>query len=292
MNQRSESYKAYREVKTAADFREFIKNRSISVVGIARSNTPLLRFLKNCGAEKIKARDRKDIFSENASPEAKELAALKKLDGIDFILGENYLDGLTEDVIFKTPVIRRDSEQFLKAEKEGSIITSEMELFFMLCPAKTVAVTGSEGKTTTTTVIGNILKAAGRKVYVGGNIGAPLLGETVNMKEGDFAVLELSSFQLFDLDNGIFSPDYSVITNITPNHLDWHKDMREYAEAKKAVFKNQDKSKRAVLGYDCEDTRILKDEVTAELFFFSKDRLPESCENGVYCGGGDIIARI
>jgi UDP-N-acetylmuramoylalanine--D-glutamate ligase len=170
-----------------------------------------------------------------------------------------------------------------------------MELFLLICPAKIIAITGSEGKSTTTTIIGMILKAAedktGGKVYVGGNLGTPLLGEAERMTGCDYAVLELSSFQLFDLDNGRFNPDYAVITNITPNHLDWHIDMREYANAKKIIFKNQDENKRAVVSYDCEATRILKSKIKSELFFFSKNKLPKSCKNGIYCGNDEIIVR-
>jgi UDP-N-acetylmuramoylalanine--D-glutamate ligase len=209
------------------------------------------------------------------------------------------LDNLTEDIIFKTPGIRRDLEAFLQAEQGGSVLTSEMELFLLLCPAKIIAITGSEGKSTTTTITGMILdyaaanKKIGGKVYIGGNLGVPLLNDIERMAGADYAVLELSSFQLFDLDNGRFSPDYAIITNITPNHLDWHKDMREYTEAKKIIFKNQDKNKRLVLDFDCEATRILKnrDGIKPEAFFFSKNKLPKSCENGIYCDGGEIIVR-
>jgi len=281
---------SYRNIRALKDFKDFIKNKSVSVVGIGVNNAPLLRFLKNCGADKITARDRKNIFADENTQE------LREIPGIDFILGENYLDGLNEDIIFKTPGIRRDLEPFAQAELNGSILTSEPELFLLICPAKIIAITGSDGKSTTTTLTGIILKNAenkiGGKVYVGGNLGTPLIGEVENMKSADYAVIELSSFQLFDLDNGRFSPDYSIITNITPNHLDWHKDMREYADAKKIIFKNQDKNKRTVLDFDCEATRILKDEnIKSDIYFFSKNKLPESCKNGVYCEGGGIFVR-
>jgi len=172
-----------------------------------------------------------------------------------------------------------------------------MELFLLISPAKVIAITGSEGKSTTTTIIGMILKNAkekiGGNIYVGGNLGTPLIGELEHITSADYAVLELSSFQLFDLDNGKFSPDYSIITNITPNHLDWHKDMHEYATAKKIIFKNQGKNKRTVLSYDCEATRLAKDKegIKSEVYFFSKAKLPETCETGVYCDGGEIFVR-
>ena len=284
---------SYRNIRTPEDFNDFIKNKSVAVVGIGINNAPLLKFLKKCGVEKITARDKKNIFENGNAQE------LREIPGIDFILGGNYLDGLNEDIIFKTPGIRRDLIQFAQAERGGSILTSETELFLLICPAKIIAVTGSDGKSTTTTVIGVILKYAGENkkiggnIYVGGNLGKPLIGEAEEMTSADYGVLELSSFQLFDLDNGRFNADYSVITNITPNHLDWHRDMQEYASAKKIIFKNQDRNKRVVLNYDCEATRILKDneKIKPEVYFFSKDKLPESCENGVYCDGGGIIVR-
>ena len=285
---------AYRNIRTLGEFKEFIKNKSVSVVGIGISNAPLLRFLKKCGVGKITARDRKNIFEDGGADE------LREIPGVEFILGEDYLGGLNEDVIFKTPGIRRDLEPFLQAERGGSVLTCEMELFLFLCPATVIAITGSEGKSTTTTITGMILKNAaesgkiGGNVYIGGNLGTPLLGEVEGMTSADYAVLELSSFQLFDLDNGRFSPDYAIITNITPNHLDWHTDMQEYAAAKKIIFKNQDENKRTVLCYDCEATRLAKDKegIKSEVFFFSKAKLPEAHENGVYCNeNGEIIVR-
>ncbi|MCL2160025.1 MAG: Mur ligase family protein, partial [Oscillospiraceae bacterium] len=210
----------YSDIKTLGEFRDFLKGKSVSVVGIGISNIPLLKFLCECGAKKISARDKKDIFADGKIP---ELSQLEEKIAISYILGDDYLKGLNEDIIFKTPGIRRDLPEFVEAQNSGSVITSEMELFFMLCPATTIAVTGSAGKTTTTTIIGEILKASGKNVFVGGNIGEPLLCDIENIKKEDFAVLELSSFQLFDLDNGKFAPNIAVFTNITPNHLDWHR---------------------------------------------------------------------
>ncbi|MCL2099861.1 MAG: UDP-N-acetylmuramoyl-L-alanine--D-glutamate ligase [Oscillospiraceae bacterium] len=284
---------SYRDIKTISEFKEFIRNKSVSVVGIGVSNAPLLKFLKNCGVKKIKARDKKNIFEDGGARE------LQKIQGIKFIFGDNYLDELNEDIIFKTPGIRRDLEPFLNAEREGSILTCEMELFFLLCPAEVIAVTGSEGKSTTATIIGMILKSAAENkktngnVYVGGNLGAPLISEVANMKSTDYAVAELSSFQLFDLDNSRFCPDHAIITNITPNHLDWHKDMHEYTEAKKLIYKNQGKTQKTVLNFDCEATRILAEDnaLNSTVFFFSKNRLPEAYINGVYCDNGEIFVR-
>ena len=275
----------YKNIKTPQEFKQFIQNKSVSVVGLGISNIPLIEFLARCGVKKISARDRKDIFSNGKIPELENLG--KTLE-IEYVLGENYLENLREDVIFKSPGIRRDLPQFIGAVQNGSILTSEMELFFMLCPASTIAVTGSEGKTTTTTIIGEILKASGKTVHVGGNIGEPLLNKIESIKKDDYAVLELSSFQLFDLDNGSFAPDVAVMTNITPNHLDWHRDMDEYIAAKKIIYKNQKEYGRLIVSYDNELTRGLENEGKATKYFFSKDILPRCYKNGIYCDG-DVI---
>lgn len=287
----------YGNIRTVQDFRDFIKDRSVTVAGIAVSNIALIKFLIKCGVKKITARDKKDIFADGNISELTKLTKLKesgKEIEINYIFGENYLSDIREDVIFKTPAIRRDLPEFIEAEKNGRIITSEMELFFMLCAEKSpkiIAITGSEGKTTTTTITGEILKNDGKKAYVGGNIGTPLLNDAENMKSNDYAVVELSSFQLFDLRNSRFKPDCSVIVNITPNHLDWHKSMAEYAEAKKTIYKNQRVSDRIVLSYDNEVTRNIKNETAAEVFLFSMDILPEEYKNGVYCDNNTIILR-
>ncbi|MCL2814492.1 MAG: UDP-N-acetylmuramoyl-L-alanine--D-glutamate ligase, partial [Oscillospiraceae bacterium] len=169
--------------------------------------------------------------------------------------------------------------------------TNEMELFFMLCPAHTIAVTGSAGKTTTSAITGEILKNSGKIVYVGGNIGEPLLNKIENIKNGDYAVLELSSFQLFDLDNERFAPDAAVFTNVTPNHLDWHRDMDEYIAAKKIIYKNQRESQRVILNFDDEILRDLGNETKSEKYFFSENILPERFQNGVCCNKDDIFVR-
>ena len=285
VHQRCESY---RKIKTTEEFRDYIKDKSVTVVGIAVSNISLIKFLCDCSAKKITARDKKDVFADKPKPQLEELAKRKD---IEFIFGNNYLDNLTEDLVFKTPAIRRDLPEFIEAENNGAIITSEIELFFMLCKAKKISVTGSEGKTTTTTLIGDILKADGKTVFVGGNIGYPLINEVENIKEDDFVVAELSSFQLFDLNNGIFAPNLAVITNITPNHLDWHKDIDEYANAKKIIFANQTPNDRIVLNYDNDITKSFGEEAKSTVFYFSHKKLDDSFKNCVYCHENIIFVR-
>ena len=165
--------------------------------------------------------------------------------GVTFVTGEGYLDNIKADLVFQGPGIRYDKPEILSAYENGSIITSEMEAFISLCPSKIIAVTGSNGKTTTTTLISKILENAGKKGWLGGNIGNPLLSHKEEIKPDDFTVLELSSFQLHTINRfenkglpfaKITFPDVGVITNVSPNHLDWHTDMDEYAESKGAIF--------------------------------------------------------
>lgn len=222
-------------------FKESIKNKNITVIGIGISNIPLIRFLVQNGAV-VTACDKRPKPALDD-----ELAQLSDVD-IKYHLGENYLQSLDADIIFKTPGMRFDVPQLLRAKEQGSVVTSEMEVFFDLCPANITAVTGSDGKTTTTTLISEMLKEQGRKVWLGGNIGNPLLAQIGDITPDDDVVLELSSFQLHTMK---VSPHIAVITNISPNHLDMHKDMEEYIQAKKNIMRYQHKD--SVLVYNCEN---------------------------------------
>ncbi len=224
-----------------SEYKAFLNGKTASVIGVGISNIPLIEFLVKNNV-KVTARDMKS-FDELCSinPKVKEL----KNAGVNFVLGEEYLSDIKEDIVYKSPGIRYDKEEIIKAVENGSLITSEMEAFLSLCPSKIIAVTGSDGKTTTTTLIAKILEAAGKKVWLGGNIGRPLLSEIENITPEDFTVLELSSFQLHTVNKfenaglpfaKIEFPDVAVVTNVTPNHLNWHTDMEEYTEAKKAIF--------------------------------------------------------
>ena len=202
--------------------------------------------------------------------------------GAELRLGPDYLDGLDHDVIFRTPGLRPDVPQLLAARERGSTITSEMEVFFQVCPCKTIAVTGSDGKTTTTTIIAELLKAAGKSVYVGGNIGKPLLPDVDGMVPEDVAVLELSSFQLMTMEQ---SPHIAVVTNLSPNHLDYHHTMEEYVRAKKNIFLHQGPEDRLILNYDNAPTQALAREAVCPVTFFSRQ---ERLEEGVYLRDGAI----
>ena len=191
------------------------KNKRVTVIGLGISNMPLIDYLLKEGAS-VSARDRKEY--ELLSDDVKAL----EQKGVKLICGEGYLQGIDEEYIFRTPGMRYDTKELSEAVAGGSVLTSEMELFFERCPAHMIAVTGSDGKTTTTTLISKMIEKKFGKVYVGGNIGAPLLPFVDEMTADDWAVLELSSFQLHTMKK---SPHIAVITNLSPNHLDYHTDM-------------------------------------------------------------------
>ena len=199
-----------------------LKGKTVAVIGIGVSNRPLIDLLCSRGIA-VTACDKKSREALGAVGD--ELEAK----GVKLRLGESYLENLTEDIIFRTPGMRPDLPQLTAAVARGSILTSEMEVFMEVCPCHKIAVTGSDGKTTTTTIIAELLRAAGKTVHLGGNIGHPLLAETGDMKPEDVAVLELSSFQLMTMKR---SPAIAVLTNLAPNHLDVHKDYAEYVSAK------------------------------------------------------------
>lgn len=203
-----------------------VKSGTCQVLGLGRSNYPLIDYLMSEGANHIIARDAN-------LPEADILEKYRKR-GVEFVCGDGYLDGMggTDSVIFRTPAVKPFLPALERAVESGAILTSEMELFLMLTPSLKFGITGSDGKTTTTTLIHKMLEKE-YSAFVGGNIGSPLLPMLSQMSSGSCSVLELSSFQLMGID---VSADVSVITNITPNHLNWHRDMSEYVEAKMNIF--------------------------------------------------------
>ena len=228
-------------------YKSMVNGKTVAVIGLGVSNQPLIKQLLSLGA-KVVARDRK---KDALSP---ELLSQFENDGVKFILGDDYLEDISEDIIFRTPGLKCYDKHLLDAAEKGSKVTSEMQLFFELCPCPIFAVTGSDGKTTTTTLIYEMLTKQGFNCYKGGNIGAPLLPKIAAIKPTDIAVIELSSFQLQDMKN---SPDVAVITNLSPNHLDYHADMEEYVNAKANIFLHQHRNDRLVYNYDNPVTREL-----------------------------------
>ena len=239
-----------------------LKGKKIAMCGIGISNTPLILSFLEKGA-RVVACDRRT--REQIGTLCKKLEAA----GAELHLGEGYLDNLEVDIIFRTPGMNFNLPELEKARKRGIAVTSEMEVFFDLCPATIFAVTGSDGKTTTTTLIAKMLEAEGKKVFVGGNIGNPLLPEIENITADDFVVVELSSFQLISMRK---SPDVAVVTNVAPNHLDVHKDMDEYVEAKKNILLHQNAFSRTVLNRDNEITEGFRSFVRGQSLGFSMER--------------------
>ncbi len=241
-------------------FYSSIQGKRVAFCGIGGSNLPLIKIFAQRGAA-VTARDRRT--EEKLGETAGELKDL----GVTLKLGEGYLENLDEDIIFRTPGMKYYLPELNAARERGAAVTSEMEVFFDLCPCKIFAVTGSDGKTTTTTILSEMLKAAGKTVHLGGNIGNPLLPEIESIRPDDVAVVELSSFQLISMRH---SPDVAVVTNVTPNHLDMHKDMQEYIDAKKNILLHQNAFGRAVLNADYEITAGFAKDVRGDRLMFSR----------------------
>ncbi|WP_238883699.1 UDP-N-acetylmuramoyl-L-alanine--D-glutamate ligase [Clostridium sp. YIM B02551] len=267
------------------EFKRFIKGKNVAVVGIGVSNIPLIDFLLSLGA-KVTAFDKKE---EN---ELGDIAISFKNKNVKLMLGEDYLTKLNGfQVIFKTPGMRIDIPELAEAKKQGAYITSEMEEFVRYCPAKIYGVTGSDGKTTTTTIVSKLLMEEGYKTWVGGNIGTPLFSKIEEIRESDRVVLELSSFQLMTMDNRIES---AIVTNLTPNHLDMHKGMEEYIDSKKNIFKYQAKDDLLVINKDNSITNSFEKEAKGKVnFFSSKEELINGAylRNGIlYLGEREVVA--
>ena len=254
--------------KSFDNFLTSIKNKNITILGIGISNTPVISMLVNAGAI-VTARDKKT--KDKLGDVANELESL----GVKLVLGEDYLENISGDYIIKTPGIRFDTPQLVKAKQNGSIITSEMELFFDYCPCPIIAITGSDGKTTTTSLVYEMLKKAGYTVHLGGNIGMPLLPRIKGISEKDITVVELSSFQLHTMKK---SAQVSVVTNLSPNHLDWHTGMDEYIDSKTNIFKFQSQNETLVVNFNNEITNSFK--ANGKLKKFAYGRKPDS--DGAY----------
>jgi UDP-N-acetylmuramoylalanine--D-glutamate ligase len=261
-----------------SEYLNSIRQKSVAIIGIGVSNQPLIEALLQQGIA-VTACDRKT--REALGEEAAHLEQM----GAHLQLGRDYLKGLCQDVIFRTPSLRPDVPELIAAARSGSTITSEMEVFVEVCPCPIIAVTGSDGKTTTTTIISELLKRAGKKVHVGGNIGHPLLTEAGTMHPDDVAVLELSSFQLMTMQH---SPHIAVITNLAPNHLDIHRDMNEYIAAKENIFTHQSAQDIAVFNYDNLITRKLSAKANGHVRLFSRK---EELGDGVFLREDQMISR-
>lgn len=258
--------------------------KSCAVVGLGVSNLPLVRFLCAHGAHLV-VRERKNEKELGAL--AGELRAL----GARLLTGENYLRDLQEEIIFRSPGMRPDLPEFCRAAANGSRLTTEVEWFLELSPARTLGVTGSDGKTTTTTLTGLFLEEERKRrktgrVFVGGNIGKPLLPAVEEMTASDFAVVELSSFQLQACGA---SPERAAITNLSPNHLNWHTDFDEYIAAKTEIFKHE-RCRMLVLNADNEKTAALAKSSPVPVTWFTKSGRPPRVQKCVFVQNGMVVA--
>lgn len=264
---------------------ETLRGKTVAVLGAGVSNKPLIELLLAYQVP-VTVRDKSGAEGFETG-----LLARWKAAGATLRLGEDYLEGLNEDVIFRSPGIMPHTPQLARAVAKGSVLTSEMEAFMALCPCPIIAVTGSDGKTTTTTIIAGLLKAAGYRTWLGGNIGTPLLDKVEEMDGQDRVVLELSSFQLMTMKQ---SPRTAVVTNLAPNHLDKHTDMDEYVAAKENIFLHQSKDGRVILNWDNDVTRSFAPKAPGQVVWFSRRAEPDGeavffRENAIWYkdGGGE-----
>jgi UDP-N-acetylmuramoylalanine--D-glutamate ligase len=258
---------------------ENLRGKKIALLGLGVSNQPIVKLLLEFGC---------DVTGCDRTPREKLDESILELErmGCKLRVGPGYLDGLQADIVYRTPGMHPAHPALEQLRSQGAYVTSEMADFFRLCPCPIIAVTGSDGKTTTTTLISEMLKAAGNRVWLGGNIGTPLLPLVRQMKETDYAVVELSSFQLQDMES---SPNRAVITNLSPNHLDVHKDMDEYVDAKRNIYLHQNSDGLLILNAD--------NAITAEMWgvgetrFFSRagKDVRVRLENGIIYRGGEAV---
>lgn len=258
------------------EFKRKIKGKKVALLGAGISNRPLIPLFADLDAKVT-------VCDKNESIDRETLSGGRE---IQFRLGEDYLSLSGFDYIFKSPGMRYDLPELVEARKNGSIVTSEMEVFMDLCEAQVIGVTGSDGKTTTTTLIYKILSEQGYRCWLGGNIGTPLLSKIEQIMPEDKVVLELSSFQLQTMTK---SPQIAVVTNLSPNHLDMHKSYEEYIEAKKHIFWYQQPGDRLVLNLDNSVTRSFDGQAKGEVCGFSRK---ERVGHGVYYENGSLISTL
>lgn len=258
-----------------------LSGKTVAVLGLGVSNRPLVRLLLAYGAE---------VIGGDRTPREKLDAEVLELEsmGCKLFLGDDFYKDMTAQVAFRTPGMHPEHPAVQHLRQGGAVITSEMAAFFEVCPCQIIAVTGSDGKTTTTTLISEMLKAAGKTVWLGGNIGTPLLSLTPRMKKEDFAVVELSSFQLMDMER---SPSRAVVTNLAPNHLDVHKDMQEYVEAKKNIFVHQKPGDLLVLNGDNDLTAKFQGNGVTRSFSRKKDAYVHLEDGAIYRDGKPVLKR-
>ena len=259
------------------EFNDYIRYRKVAIIGLGVSNLPLLDYLydKKANVTIFDEREYDQIPKDN----------IEKITNYGFMMhfGKDCMQYLKNfNVIFRSPSCLPTKPELVEEANRGALVTTEVELLMQMCPAKIIGITGSDGKTTTTSLVNSILQKAGYKTFLGGNIGTPLFTKLSEIAPEDIVVLELSSFQLMGME---VSPQIAVITNITPNHLNIHKDYQEYIDAKKNIFKYQDENGILVLNYDNEITKECAKEANGKVIFFSSQT---KLDNG-YIVDEDVI---
>ncbi len=258
------------------EFKRYIRNRKVAFIGIGISNIPAMKYLSKLGAN-VTGFDKKTY--QQLGDICLELESM----GIQLSLGEKYLDGLVGfDVIFRSPTVRPDIIQIQRELNMGAVLTSEIEMVMQMCPGKIIGITGSGGKTTTSTLIYNMLKEQGVNCYLGGNIGTPLFDKIDEMEENSIVVLELSSFQLLTMKK---SPHIAVITSLAPDHLDVHTSLEEYYEAKTNIFKYQNENDILVLNYDNDILKEYIQQAKGKVKLYSKNT---KLDNGIILDDGKV----
>jgi len=266
--------------KASIEFTNYIKNKKIDIIGAGISNTPLVKLFYDHGCKEVTVRDAQELSQSVREGFEKHNARI--------ISGADYLKDISGDIIIRTPGLRPDRPELEKAKNNGAEVIGETQLFLKFKPCTVFGVTGSDGKTTTTTLISKLLEASRKKVYLGGNIGTPLLPLIDEIQPDDFACMELSSFQLSDAQ---YSPDVSVITNISENHLDWHTDMQEYIDAKANIFIHQNEKGLLILNADDPHSKYYASLAKGKVEYFSMTKADvEGCylSNGILYSGSTL----
>ncbi|MDD5019376.1 MAG: Mur ligase family protein [Candidatus Omnitrophica bacterium] len=238
------------------------RDKKVTVVGLARSGAAAARLLNHLGA-------RVTVTEEKHSPQLDRLAGELCREGIEVELGGHRRSVIADrDLVVLSPGVRMDAVPVAVARELGIEVVSELELAWTVCPATVIAITGTNGKTTTTTLVGEVLKKSGRRVFVLGNIGTPFCAHVLEMKAGDVVSLEVSSFQLEAIRS--FRPHVAVLLNLTPDHLDRYRGVPEYLEAKKRIYMNQGREDWLILNETDDVLKSLERQAPSRVIFFGK----------------------
>ncbi len=253
-----------------------LRGKRVGVLGLGVSNAPVAEMLVNAGAIVT-------VYDKKSAEDLGAAALSLRERGVHFVCGEGHADKIDDEVLFRSPGFLPTQPALKRAAANGTKITSEMAMFFECCPCNIVGITGSDGKSTTSTVTAKLLERHGRRVWLGGNLGTPLAPKLGEIAPTDVAVVELSSFQLMDMER---SPNVAIVTNVAPNHLDKHTDMAEYVDAKRAIFAYQKPGDLLVANYDNAITREFLGLAPGKVRAFSRK---DACDEGVLCRDGEII---